>query len=185
MKKKIVTPTPFGPVAIIWSGSGSSAMIVRVLLSKPGLSGEDAALMHYPDSQPASCTEIDAIAAGITAFLEGDDIAFPLDLVDLDACPTFQKKVLIVEHRIPRGSVSTYQRIAQHLGNRNGARAVGNALAGNPFPLIVPCHRAIRSDGHPGGFQGGSDMKRRLLEIEGIAFDDAGRVSGARFHYNR
>jgi len=61
---------------------------------------------------------------------------------------------------------------------------VGNALATNPFPLIVPCHRAVRSDGSLGGFQGGPAMKRALLEREGIAFDRAGRAAVPRFHYS-
>ena len=72
-----------------------------------------------------------------------------------------------------------------YLGKSNGARAVGNALANNPFPLIVPCHRAIRSDRHLGGYQGGLEMKRALLETEGIAFDKAGRVKCPLFHYKR
>jgi len=69
------------------------------------------------------------------------------------------------------------------LGKQNGARAVGNALANNPFPLIVPCHRAIRADRQLGGYQGGLQMKLGLLKNEGIAFDDAGRVVCTRFHY--
>jgi methylated-DNA-[protein]-cysteine S-methyltransferase len=60
---------------------------------------------------------------------------------------------------------------------------VGNALANNPFPLIVPCHRAIRSDGHVGGYQGGPEMKRALLKNEGITIDQLGRVECPRFHY--
>ena len=67
----------------------------------------------------------------------------------------------------------------------NAARAVGHALAANPFPLIIPCHRTIRSDRYPGGYQGGPAMKRALLEMEGIPFDDTGRTAGARFHYGR
>jgi methylated-DNA-[protein]-cysteine S-methyltransferase len=93
--------------------------------------------------------------------------------------------VLRAEHAIPRGSVSTYQLIAAHLGSANGARAVGNALAKNPFPLIVPCHRAVRSTGHLGGFQGGLEMKRALLEMEGVGLDDVERVVVERFHYER
>ena len=69
----------------------------------------------------------------------------------------FQESVLRAEAtEIPRGRVSTYKLIAEHVGTHNGARAVGTALARNPFPLIVPCHRAIRSDRRLGGYQGGS-----------------------------
>jgi methylated-DNA-[protein]-cysteine S-methyltransferase len=71
-----------------------------------------------------------------------------------------------------------------HLGKPNGVRAVGNALANNPFPLIVPCHRAIRSDCHLGGYQGGLEMKRALLTKEGISFDSVGRVKCSRLHYD-
>jgi methylated-DNA-[protein]-cysteine S-methyltransferase len=53
---------------------------------------------------------------------------------------------------------------------------VGNVMAGNPVPLVIPCHRVIRSDGSLGGFGGGLPMKRALLEMEGVAFDRKGRV---------
>ena len=95
----------------------------------------------------------------------------------------FQQQVLKAEHRIPRGYVSTYGRIARHLGVPGGARAVGNALAKNPFPIVVPCHRALRSDGSIGGFQGGLAMKRQLLAWEGARFSPAGKVLMDRTWY--
>ena len=172
-------------MGIIWSGFDDSPKIVRVLLSRPGLPAEDQASRQYPDSQMVSCAEIDAVATSIKAFLEGENIAFSLDVADLSLCSAFQESVLRAEHEIPRGSISTYQLLASHLGKQNGARAVGNALANNPFPLIVPCHRAIRSDLHLGGYQGGFEMKRTLLMREGVGFDDAGRVICTRFYYGR
>ena len=60
---------------------------------------------------------------------------------------------------------------------------MGNALATNPFPLIVPCHRAIRSDGHLGGYQGGLEMKRALLEREGIPLDASGRADIKQLYF--
>jgi len=57
------------------------------------------------------------------------------------------------------------------------------ALARNPFPIIIPCHRAIRADGKLGGYQGGVAMKRKLLEMEGITFDDSGYVTARRYFY--
>jgi len=185
INSKIIKSTPFGSVGIIWTGLYGNPKIIRILLSKPGLSSEDRVSELYQNSHAASCTEIDDIATAIKGLLEGEEIEFSLDVTDLSLCSQFQRLVLCVEHQIPRGSVSTYQLIAEYLRKRNGARAVGNALANNPFPLIVPCHRAVRSDRHLGGYQGGIEMKRALLEKEGITFDDAGRVACARFHYER
>jgi len=185
MNRKIIKSTPFGSVGVIWTGLNDNPKIVRIFLSKPGLSAEDQVSALYPNAQASSCAEIDDVAAAIKRLLEGEEIKFSLDVADLRLCTGFQQLVLRAEHRIPRGSISTYQLIAKYLGKRNGARAVGNALANNPFPLIVPCHRAIRSDRHLGGYQGGLEMKRALLEKEGIPFDDAGRAACAHFHYER
>ena len=185
MNRKIIKSTPFGPVGVIWTRLNDKPEIVRILLSKPGLSAQDQVSELYPNSQPSSCAEIDDVTIAIKGLLEGEEIEFSLDIADLSLCTEFQQLVLRAEHRIPRGSISTYQLIAKYLGKRNGARAVGNALANNPFPLIVPCHRAIRSDRHLGGYQGGLEMKRALLEKEGIPFDDTGRVACEQFHYER
>jgi methylated-DNA-[protein]-cysteine S-methyltransferase len=137
----------------------------------------------FPNAPVSSCTEIDALVGQIEAFLSGEDIQFSFDAVRLDLCSAFQQKVLRAEHAIPRGRVSTYNLIAQYIDNPKGARAVGTALATNPFPIVIPCHRAIRSDGALGGYQGGLAMKRTLLEMEGIAFRDADHVATRGFFY--
>jgi methylated-DNA-[protein]-cysteine S-methyltransferase len=183
MNKKIINPTPFGSVCIIWSMSNKNPRIVQVLLSRPGFSAEDQASVIFPDSRKVSCAEIDEIAVSIKAYLEGEAIVFSLDVADLSLCPAFQQSVLRAQHAIPRGSVSAYGLIAAHLGVNGGARAVGNSLAGNPFSLIVPCHRTILSNFHLGGFGSGSVMKRALLEKEGVIFDETGRVICTRFHF--
>lgn len=113
---------------------------------------------------------------GIQAFLSGKDASFDTNVLDLDMCTQFQRCVLLAEFGIPRGFVSTYGRIARFIGVPEGARAVGNALARNPFPIVIPCHRALRSDGSLGGFQGGREMKERLLIIEGLQIGEDGRV---------
>jgi methylated-DNA-[protein]-cysteine S-methyltransferase len=183
MNKTIIQSTPFGSVGVIWTDLNDNPKIVRILLSSPGSSAEDQVSRVYPNLNASSCAEIDDIANAIEGLLEGEEIEFSLDVTDLSLCTEFQRLVLRAEHGIPRGSVSTYRLIAEYLGKRNGARAVGNALAHNPFPLIVPCHRAIRSDRYLGGYQGGLEMKRALLAREGISFDNAGRVTCAHFHY--
>ena len=175
--------TPFGLVALLWSVFRSQPKIRRVLLSKSGVSAKLAIKTSFPESVSSSCAEIDAVANKILAFLKGDDIRFSLNIIRLDFCSIFQQEVLRTEHGIPRGRVSTYQRIAKHLGNVNGARAVGGALANNPFPIIIPCHRAIRSDGTLGGYQGGLKMKRALLEMEGVSFNALDHVLTDKFYY--
>jgi methylated-DNA-[protein]-cysteine S-methyltransferase len=175
--------TPFGPVAVLWSVHREQPRIRRILLSKARLSAKRRVQIFFPDAKRSSCAEIDLVADQIMAFLTGEDIRFSLDIAHLDLCSQFQQKVLRAEHGIPRGSVSTYLRIANHLGNRNGARAVGTALATNPFPIIIPCHRAIRSDGTLGGYQGGLGMKQTLLTMEGIFFDASGRIVIEEFFY--
>lgn len=169
--------TPFGPVAVLWSVHRDKPKILRVLLSKAGNSAEQLVKAYFSDTALSSCAEVDVVAGQIVEFLTGVDIRFSLDIVRLDLCSRFQQEVLRAEHGIPRGKVSTYQRIARYIGNANGARSIGTALANNPFPIIIPCHRVIRSDGTIGGYQGGLEMKRELLEIEGIVFDDAGRIA--------
>jgi methylated-DNA-[protein]-cysteine S-methyltransferase len=181
--KKIIKPTPFGTVCVIWSVINKNPRISHILLSRPELAAEDRADAIFPDSRKSSCAEIDAIAVSIKAYLEGENIKFSLNLVDLSQCSKFQQSVLRAQHAIPRGSVSTYGLVAAYVDALGGARAVGNALADNPFPLIVPCHRTIRSDFHLGGFQSGAEMKRALLEREGVIFDEMGRVVCKRLHY--
>jgi methylated-DNA-[protein]-cysteine S-methyltransferase len=179
----IVHASPFGQFGVVWSVLRGRPVIRRVLLSKPGLPAAQALRRIVPDAEPATSREISTVARQIAAFLEGEDVRFSIKDVRMDLCSDFQGRVLRAEHGIPRGRVSTYQRLAMHVGRPRGARAAGMALARNPFPIIVPCHRAIRSGGELGGYQGGLAMKRKLLELEGIGFDDRGRVTATRYFY--
>ena len=138
---------------------------------------------NFAHARRRSCPAIAELGDRLQSFLAGEAVAFTLDIVALDRCSAFQQRVLRAEHQIPRGWVSTYQRIARHLGLPGGARAVGGALARNPFPIIIPCHRAISAHGELGGFQGGPQMKRALLELEGIEFSPAGKVITSRIYY--
>ncbi|MDD3643546.1 MAG: methylated-DNA--[protein]-cysteine S-methyltransferase, partial [Candidatus Krumholzibacteria bacterium] len=143
----------------------------------------DAIRAGWPQAARGRSAAAEALADRIAAFLEGEPLDFPLEGVDMDRCSPFQRRVLVAEHSIPRGSVATYGGIAAHLGSPAAGRAVGRALATNPFPIVVPCHRAIRSDGSIGGYQGGPSMKRILLEREGVVLSSAGFVEGARVAY--
>ena len=90
--------------------------------------------------------------------------------VDLSMVGPFERLVLERLRRIPKGQVRTYGDIAREIGYPGAARAVGNACAKNPVPLLVPCHRVVRSDGGVGGYslRGGTSLKLRLLAQEGV-----------------
>jgi len=174
-------PTAFGTVRLVWVPVPSGPKVQRIVL--PGDSRFGDPKTGEVPVREISDGRIGALAEGIRSFLEGKDVKFDLRLLDLDRCPPFQRPVLLAEQAIPRGYVSTYGRIAGHLGKPGAGRAVGNALARNPFPVVIPCHRALRSDGSLGGFQGGPAMKRGLLEREGVRFLDEGRVAMDRVWY--
>ena len=79
---------------------------------------------------------------------------------------SFEKKVYTVVKDIPCGETRSYAWVAQRVGEPGAVRAVGTALKKNPFTIIVPCHRVVRSDGSPGEYALGADLKKRLLETE-------------------
>ena len=81
----------------------------------------------------------------------------------------FQEAVLNLVKQIPKGKVTTYGEIAREItGSVRAARAVGHAVAKNPYPIVIPCHRVVRSDGDVGGYSLGVDKKIKLLSEEGI-----------------
>lgn len=102
-------------------------------------------------------------------YFAGKAVAFQVTL-DLAHLPVFRQAVLAACHRIPFGKTASYADLARAVGKPGAARAVGGAMAGNPLPLVVPCHRVLRSDGSLGGFSSprGVEQKRRLLRIEGV-----------------
>jgi methylated-DNA-[protein]-cysteine S-methyltransferase len=79
----------------------------------------------------------------------------------------FTRKVLQATARVPYGAVTTYRDVARRAGSERAARAAGNALGSNPIPIVVPCHRVVHSSGGLGGYTGGLDRKKFLLDLEG------------------
>lgn len=92
---------------------------------------------------------------------------------DLSELTEFERAVLLKALEIPRGQVRPYGWIAREIGHPRAVRAVGTALAHNPVPLLIPCHRVVRSDGHLGQYSlGGNEAKRAVLAAEGVAPDE-------------
>jgi len=105
----------------------------------------------------------------IIAYFAGKTIDFSSNIpLRLDGLSPFTKRVLSACRKIQPGRTLTYSQLAERTGKPRAARAVGTALAKNPIPLIIPCHRVVRSDGTPGGFTapGGTGLKRKLLNLE-------------------
>ena len=108
---------------------------------------------------------LDAPRLELEQYFEGHRRRFEFPL-DQRLLSVFGRQVLAATAAIPYGSVSTYGRVAADAGSPRGARAAGNALGSNPLPIVLPCHRVVRSGGHLGGYTGGLDRKRTLLAIE-------------------
>ncbi|MFX1481952.1 MAG: methylated-DNA--[protein]-cysteine S-methyltransferase [Promethearchaeota archaeon] len=166
--------TRFGTCGIIYK-NGDAKQAIRILLPKSKKEIKSQIARLCPGVNKETSSTINGLISEISQYLEGKDIDFTKGFIDTSICYPFQLRVLRTEWTIPRGKTATYGWIAEKIGTR-GVRAVGNANARNPFPMVIPCHRVIRSDRTLGGFGGGLDMKRRLLEMEGIRFDSSGRV---------
>ena len=96
-------------------------------------------------------------------------------------CYDFQKRVLVKLREIPAGKVVSYGQLAGRTGAPGAARAAGTALAGNPFPIVLPCHRVVKSTGHMGNFGGGQELKETLLRIEGVEVNTGGKIEQRYF----
>ncbi len=167
--------SPFAEVSIVWGNA--NPVVRRIFLSNGNASASTHASVTFPGISPGLNHHITQLGAEIKIMLSGGVPEFDIGILDFSVCSAFQRKVIMEERTISRGEVSSYGLIARRIGVPGAARAVGNALSANPFPLVIPCHRAVRSDGRIGGFQGGSVMKHALLEMEGIIFDPSGRIS--------
>lgn len=151
--------------------------IIRILLPTPD---KEKALSEiskfYPDYKLTE--EYEDLLRELTKIYHGEDTKLELELLELNSADPkspikteFMENVLLETCKIPLGKVGTYKSLAQKL-NTHAYRAVGTALARNPFPLIIPCHRIIRSDYTIGNYGGGTKMKKKLLIREGIKIKD-------------
>jgi O-6-methylguanine DNA methyltransferase len=171
-------PSPLGPIVVAWNGRGISwvdragdpdafqARFERVV-GRP---------LHRAEAVPAD------LARAVAARLAGDRrVRIQLDL---RGRTDFETAVLMKALEIPRGEVRPYGWIAAEIGRPKAVRAVGTALAHNPVPLVVPCHRVVRSDGSIGQYSlGGPAAKRTILAAEGLDPEslEAGARAGIRF----
>jgi methylated-DNA-[protein]-cysteine S-methyltransferase len=165
--------TAIGACGIAWSAKGITSVSLpeaqeKTLRARFAARFPDAAETAPPPAIAQAIARIQALLRG-----ESDD----LDDIALDDAevPTFNKRVYDIARRIPPGATRTYGDIAKELGDPSLARAVGQALGSNPFPIIVPCHRVLAAHGKTGGFSatGGIETKFRMLAIERAKTDNA------------
>jgi methylated-DNA-[protein]-cysteine S-methyltransferase len=154
-------------IGIVWQNIGGKPQIERIFL--PCLKSKIIAAIkkEFPAVNKKEQKIPGKIATQIAEFYAGNKVKFDTSLLNMKKLSGFSAKVLKQTCKIPHGKVTTYSGLAVKIGSPRAARAVGTALANNPFPLVIPCHRVVRSDGSLGGFGGGINMKKELLTREG------------------
>jgi methylated-DNA-[protein]-cysteine S-methyltransferase len=119
-----------------------------------------------------SPAKLDDVRRELDRYFEGELQDFDLPL-DWQLTRGFYRKVLRATARIPYGQTRSYSEMAKRAGSPRAVRATGSALGSNPLPIVVPCHRVLRSGGALGGYGGGPDVKQALLELEGALAEGA------------
>lgn len=159
----VLDPTPVGPVSMMAGDRGLEKLgFLPLSTFKQSLSGEDT------EPSLKGMEVISTLLAELNEYFFGLRRRFSAP-IDLDVLRGFQKEVLQLTAEIPFGEFCTYGDIARQLGNPGASRAVGSALARNPMPLVIPCHRVVGSDQKLHGFAAPEGIKTKawLLELEG------------------
>jgi len=161
--KYIIFNTNMGWVGILGSNKG----LVRTTLPQHSAQEARQLLGNEVNYAVWSPNLFDGLMERFKTYFRGDKIAFS-DKLDLSATP-FQRQVWEMTRLIPYGETRSYTWVAEQIKSPKAVRAVGQALARNPLPIIVPCHRVVTTNGRLGGFSGGGEMKKRLLHLEASA----------------
>ena len=161
------TNTNAGWVGLLGSNDG----LLRVTLPQKSEQAAGLILGENLSNATPSPQYFDDVIVRLQAYFNGNQVDFP-DKLDFSGATLFQREVWQTARRIPYGETRSYVWIAANIGKPEAARAVGQALGKNPFPIIVPCHRVLGSDGGLGGFSGGIEVKKYLLSLEGVSIQD-------------
>jgi len=166
----VARPHPLGTVCIAWSSAG---------IARSDLTDDLDGFAERVESATQRSIQVCAAPSALVDAIDQtfDCVAAEIPAIDWRGVSVFQRDVLEQTARIPPGEMRSYGWVADHIGCSGAARAVGTALARNPVPFLLPCHRVGRADGSVGRYLYGSEMKERLLAHEAEA---AGRVRGAR-----
>ena len=153
--------TPLGWLLLV----GEDGELIELNWPKPTRQAAEAELPAGADESRDSFGKLPEL---LRLYFEGKPVDFSDVPVRFSGAGEFEQLSLREAMKTPYGSLTSYGDIAAAIGSPRAARAVGNAMRKNPTMLIVPCHRVIHSNGKIGGFACGSDIKRKLLALEGI-----------------
>ncbi len=153
------------PMGTLWAAQSQNGLIrLNLPCSEQKFLKElSAQITEEPEYRPS---KLDTLSIWLAEYFNGKNNEYtePFDLRGTE----FQKKVWRAIHQIPYGKLSSYGELAKSINKPKAARAVGNAVGQNPIPIIIPCHRVVWNNGGIGGFGGGLDCKRFLLNVESI-----------------
>lgn len=159
----MIHPFPYGNLLLMRRSQG----LKKVKYYPPPLSHDDIMpasrrdILRIEHSPGAFETEMDLLQR----YFQGEETDFNRIELDFSSASPFQKKVWSLTRKIPYGRTSSYKFLAEEMGHR-GYRSIGRALRANPWIIIVPCHRVIRTGGGLGGFAAGLKIKQYLLSLE-------------------
>jgi methylated-DNA-[protein]-cysteine S-methyltransferase len=159
-----MTDSPFGPLLLATTSRGLVKVSLPAYDCDKAL--EELAVRISPRVLEAP-VQLDDVRRQLDLYFAGKLTEFELPL-DWQLTSGFQAKVQHAIARIPYGQTRSYTEMARKAGNERAVRAAGTACGSNPIPIVVPCHRVLRTGGGLGGYGGGLPMKRALLELEGI-----------------
>ena len=164
MKRYQIVETAFGYGAVAFSAEPFKLVEIRLPTSdldelcRPF----DEAYWRIDNNHPKAL-EIGSI---LVRYFKGEKIDIPWPVMDLSRFTFAQQAVYHTVANIPYGQTASYGQVARLAGLPRAARFVGTTMAKNPYPVLIPCHRVIRSDGSPGRFGGGEPLKARMLALE-------------------
>ena len=138
----------------------------RILLPHTHKKAIEEQIQRTGRAEPGYTPEVLDLCKEIQAYFTGTPVETPWKFLDLSGQTPLQRAVLEAVASVPHGEVRSYGKIAAQVGHPRAHRFVGTTLACNPLPILIPCHRIVRADGSPGGFYGGTDLKKRMLLLE-------------------
>jgi methylated-DNA-[protein]-cysteine S-methyltransferase len=159
-----------GTCGVAWSARG----VTRLQLPEADTSATERRLSRSATrASQVVPAEIDRMIADVQCYMAGRSVDFAAAAVDLTDVDPFQRQVYEATRAVLWGKTVSYGELARQIGSPGAARAVGQALARNPVPIIIPCHRVLAKGHRVGGFSahGGTLTKERLLALEGVHLD--------------